>query len=172
MSLTITLTRILLELSRTLLNFAERGGFRIVLISASMAGSSRPKSPASKPWIRPGGSLGVARGPRRSAYGARLSQRGHVRRPPRGTGPCSARRRTSRPQSNSRSIQGQFRVPAGWVQGGYSGTSPRDRYGSKARTRQARRLRFGVEVRAPSMATDHAASVVAGVGFEPTTFGL
>src|SRR5712691_1109687 len=31
--------------------------------------------------------------------------RGHVRRPRR-TGPCSARRRTSRPQSNSRSIQG------------------------------------------------------------------
>ena len=61
-----------------------------------------------------------ARGPRRSAYDARLSQRGHVRRP-RGTGPCSARRRTSRPQSNSRSIQGQFRVPAEWVQGGTPG---------------------------------------------------
>src|SRR5882724_2725143 len=65
-------------------------------------------------------------------------------------------------QSNSRSIQGQFKVPAGWVQGGYSGTSPGDRYGSQARTRQARRLRAGVEVRAPTMATDHAASVVAG----------
>src|SRR5712671_2028454 len=65
-------------------------------------------------------------------------------------------------QSISRSFQGQFKVPAGWVQGGYSGTSPGDRYGSQARTRQARRLRAGVEGRAPTMATDHAASVVAG----------
>src|SRR6266481_3223 len=62
----------------------------------------------------------------------------------------------------SRSFQGQFKVPAGWVQGGYSGTSPGDRYGSQAKTRQAWRLRAGVEVRAPTMATDHAASVVAG----------
>src|SRR5712664_3683356 len=95
----------------------------------------------------------------------------------RGAVPATLERRdagwtSTRVQSNSRSIQGQFRVPAGWVQGGYSGTSPGDRYGSQARTRQARRLRAGVEVRAPTMATDHAASVVAGAGFEPATFGL
>ena len=94
---------------------------------------------------------------RREIESSAATSGGHVER-----ALVAARRRTSRPQSNSRSIQGQFRVPAGWVQGGYSGTSPGDRYGSQARTRQARRLRAGVEVRAPSMATDHAASVVAG----------
>src|SRR6266478_4929855 len=73
----------------------------------------------------------------------------------RGAVPATLERRdagwtSTRVQSNSRSIQGQFKVPTGWVQGGYSGTSPGDRYGSQARTRQARRLGAGVEVRAPT----------------------